>query len=59
MKAEGAGKTGKPLGISTTPVSPKGPGLHLPVIAPPETKERRLEEVVKAAEQAAVLVLVY
>ena len=25
----------------------------------PETKERRFEEVVKAAEQAAVLVLVY
>ena len=28
-------------------------------VLPPETKERRFEEVVQAAEQAAVLVLVY
>jgi len=28
-------------------------------LLPPETKERKFEEVVKSAEQASVLVLVY
>ena len=33
--------------------------IHPAVIVSPHTKERKFEEVVKAAEQAAVLVLVY
>ena len=41
---------------------PTFPGIGAGVSAKlkePETKERKFEEVVKAAEQAAVLVLVY
>jgi len=32
---------------------------HRPKLKEPETKERKFEDVVKSAEQAAVLVLVY
>jgi len=41
--------------------SPKGgtPNVVSAKLKEPETKERKFEEVVKSAEQAAVLVLVY